>query len=143
VKRLLIDVLCLVLLALVLHGCLSAAPAPDLVRRPKPAGKLTRTSLVGTWTVQWGTVSSTFILSPSGDYACFWPGGKYVGSWGVGRDGRLWITESCRPDSASSWQSYAIRLTPEPFTSHRCPTAFTGPVEVGATGVVVRLVKQR
>src|SRR5205823_4831182 len=88
VKRFLIDALGLVLLALVLHGCLLAAPAPDLVRRPKSAGKLTRASLVGTWTVQWGPVSATFILAPNGDYTCFWPGAKYVGSWGVGRDGR-------------------------------------------------------
>src|SRR5689334_19036038 len=85
----------------------TAAPMPfPKSSKPRP---LTRNGLVGTWSVHWGTVSATFILSANGDYTCLWPGTRYVGSWGLDRDGRLWITESNQPTSPSSWQSYAIR----------------------------------
>jgi hypothetical protein len=116
-----------------------AAPVP-FPKTSKPRS-LTRDGFVGTWSVHWGTVPATFILSPNGDYVCIWPGAKYVGSWGMDRDGRLWITESNRPESPSSWQSYAIRLTPDLFSA-RSPYSLRGPVEIGATGISVRLLRQ-
>ena len=137
------------LLALALHlDVLSTSPRrADAAPLPFPkTGKprpLTRDGFVGTWTVRWGTVPATFILSANGDYVCVWPGARYIGSWGVDRDGRLWITESNRPDAPGSWQSYAIRLAPDLFAAHRAPSSLRGPVEVGASGVSVKFQRQR
>jgi hypothetical protein len=127
-----------VLLALAVP--VAAAPMP-FPKSAKPR-VLNREGLIGTWSVHWGTVPATFTLSANGDYECVWPGAKYVGSWGLDRDGRLWITESCRPELSSSWQSYAIRLSPEAFAAFRATGTFTGPVEVGATGISVRLQRK-
>ncbi len=111
---------------------LAAAPAPmHAPRKPRP---LCRARLVGDWVMHWGHVRCTITLSPRGDYECQWPGANYVGSWGLDRSGRFWITESCRPEVASSWQSYAITLS---------PVTLSGPIEVGANGVVVRLEKKK
>jgi hypothetical protein len=55
-------------------------------------------------------------------------------------EGRLWITESCNPGSACSWQSYAIRLSSDTVDLH---PGFTGPVVVGADGISVRMHKAR
>jgi hypothetical protein len=126
------------LLALALPVVAAPAPFPR-VAPPRP---LNREGLVGTWTVRWGTVAAVFVLSANGDYVCIWPGARYVGSWGLDRDGRLWITESCRPETSTSWQSYAIRITPETFATSRSTGIFSGPVEVGATGVSVRFEKK-
>jgi hypothetical protein len=119
----------------------AAAPAP-FHKGGKPR-LLSRDGLVGTWTVHWGSVTTTFTLSANGDYVGLWSGTRYVGSWGLDRDGRLWITESCRPELPSSWQSYAIRLSAGVFLAPRTPQELAGPVEVGATGVSVRLLKLR
>jgi hypothetical protein len=119
-------------LALAMPLSLAAAPAP-FPKHSRPRS-LTREGLVGTWTVYWGTVPATFTLSANGEYVCIWPGARYIGTWGMDREGRLWITESCRPELPCSWQSYAIQLTPE---------TFAGPVVVGADGVSVRMEKKR
>src|SRR5262249_62434207 len=98
---------------------------------PRP---LDRERLVGNWVMHWGQYRSTVTLSATGTYTSQWPGANYVGTWGLDRDGRLWITESSRPGEPSSWQSYAVRLA---------PNTLAGPVEVGATGVVVRLERTK
>lgn len=125
-----------------------AAPVP--FARTSRVRTISRDSLVGTWKVHWGTVPATVTLKANGGYECLWPGARYVGSWGVDRDGRFWITESCRPESHDSWQSYAIRLTPDLTTTpSRHPDrqddsgSFTGPVVVGATGVSIRMWRGR
>jgi hypothetical protein len=127
-------------LVLGLTLALPAAAAPVPFTKTSKPRTLSRDGMVGTWTVHWGTVPATFILSANGDYVCIWPGARYVGSWGVDRDGRFWITESCRPEAPNSWQSYAIRLTPDLIAASG---ALIGPVEIGATGVSVRLRKKR
>jgi hypothetical protein len=111
---------------------LAAAPAP--MHPPRKARPLCRARLVGTWEMHWGHFRGTITLSATGDYDCQWPGAHYVGTWGLDRDGRFWITESSRPEVASSWQSYAIRLAPD---------TLAGPIEVGANGVVVQLRKKK
>jgi hypothetical protein len=120
------------LLALSLSAPLVAAPAP--MPRATKTRPLTRARLVGTWVMHWGNVRSIVTLSATGDYVCEWPGARYTGTWGLDRDGRLWITESCRPQETSSWLSYAIRLAPD---------TLSGPIEVGGSGVIVRLEKKR
>jgi hypothetical protein len=123
---------CALALLLALELPVAAAPAP--MHPPRKARPLCRARLAGTWVMHWGNFRSTLTLSASGDYHCQWPGAQYVGTWGLDRDGRLWITESPRPEVASSWQTYAIRLAPD---------TLAGPIVVGATGVVVRLEKKK
>lgn len=135
-RRFAADCLTLSLLALLLGAALESCAlrsAPMPFPRQTRAPTLTRTRLVGTWNVRWGTVSCQMTFRNSGTYTCFWPGAHYVGSWGV-RNGSLWLTESSRPQDASSWQSYAVRLR---------PATMCGPVEVGATGVVVTLQRRK
>ncbi len=119
-------------LVLTLALPLAAATAPF----PKPARPriLTREGLVGTWSVQWGTVPATVTLSATGEYACQWPGSTYVGTWGVDRDGRLCITESCQVAQPNAWQSYAIRLN---------AGSLAGPIEGSPEGIVVRFQKKQ
>jgi hypothetical protein len=120
----------LLLLALVLP--VGAAPAPFFTqRKPRP---LSRSCLIGTWDANWGGVRCRITLSASGDYSCEWCGTRYIGSWRLDPDGRVWISESCRPDEQYSWQAYAIRLLPD---------TLAGPIESGAKGVFVRLERAR
>src|SRR5262249_37557553 len=114
------------LLLLVLGLPVCAAPAP-FRGKSRP---LTRAALIGTWEANWGGVRCLITLESNGEYRCKWCGTHYVGAWGLDRDGRVWITESCQPGEAHAWRSYAVRLAPD---------AFAGQIEVGATGVTVRL----
>jgi hypothetical protein len=121
-----------IVLVLVLGAPVCAAPAPfPRTVKPRP---ITRQLLIGTWVMHWGDVRAVVVLSSTGEYTCMWPGATYIGTWGLDRDGRFWITESCRPTDASSWQSYAIRLA---------PGTLAGPTEIGASSVSVRFVPKR
>jgi hypothetical protein len=142
-RRLLLDLCLFALSALCVLGCLercSGAPRP--FARHSRSRQLCRADLVGTWHVSWtcrtrpswGTVVCTFTLLSDGSYRCAWPGATYVGSWGLDRQGRFWITESCHPETADSWSSYAICLDPRTLCGH---------VGVGAAEVSIRLRKVR
>jgi hypothetical protein len=117
------------LLMLVLVGPLCAAPAP--FEQPRKRSPLARNDLVGSWEALWGGVRCRITLAESGDYVCNWCGTRYVGTWGMDRDGRIWITESCRPGESLTWQQYAVRLAGR--------GDLRGPIEVGANGVVIQL----
>jgi hypothetical protein len=112
----------------------AAAPMPF----PRPTASLpvplTRNALVGDWTMYWGDIRYAVTLLESGQYTCQFGAAKYVGAWGLDWEGRFWITESSRPEEASTWRSYVIRLK---------PGTLTGKIEVGAPGVDFRLEKRR
>jgi hypothetical protein len=127
-------------LLFVLALSVTAAPAP-FPRTAKPL-PLTRETLVGTWVMHWGDVRAVVVLSSGGDYTCVWPGATYVGTWGLDREGRFWITESCRPGDACSWQSYAICLSPCPYARRHLPGSLAGPTRVGSSSISVRFVKK-
>jgi hypothetical protein len=118
---------------------IQAAPMPAA----KPLPRILEVSrLAGTWECRWGNIACTMRLdqpergSTSGTYRCDWPGTVYLGTWGLRSDAgvrRLWITESDRPGVATSWRSFAFRID---------PVTLSGPVEEGATGVTLTLVRR-
>jgi hypothetical protein len=116
----------LLLVVVVLPVC--AAPRP--FRRAAKPRVLTHSRLVGSWQATWAGVRCVITLAANGDYRCDWRGLRYVGTWKLDRQGRVWITESPRPAEARSWQSYAVRLAPDQLA---------GPFEVGADGVILHL----
>ena len=83
------------------------APAPFAA--PRKAYPITAGRLVGVWQCSWGGVACTITLRDGGEYESAWPGGGWVGSWGLDRNGTLWITETCRPEpSPGAWQTFRI-----------------------------------
>ena len=94
-------------------GTARPVPGPSIKPSSKPrvVRPLVKADFVGTWTMHWGDVKARTVLDGKGGYRCDWPGALYTGTWGLDARGRLWLTESCRPEVASSWQSYEIILT--------------------------------
>lgn len=124
-RRILLDGVGAVAVSLVLYLAYAPAPLPrPLASRPPAAQDL---ACKCTWACEWGTVKCVLHFTRNGHYLCDWPGSTYVGTWALDARGRLWITESCRPHDASSWQSYCLTLS----GSRR--RGYVGSVRVGST----------
>ena len=65
--------------------------------------------MAGNWTLHWYGATGAVKLKSDGTYECTWCGLQFVGSWRVA-DGRVWITESFRPEAAGSWHHYSVPL---------------------------------
>ncbi len=79
---------------------------------PLPESKvkcLEEADLAGSWVMGWGGCDWTTRLGPNGIYSAVSEWETYSGTWHV-RDGRLWITESNRPDDFDSYITYEIGI---------------------------------
>jgi hypothetical protein len=110
------------------------APLPKARPKPPIPQRLTTDYLVGDWLMIWNGTRYPTTLERSGKYTCRFGSITYVGSWGIDREGRFWVTESSRPQEVCSWQSYVVRIK---------PGTLSGVMEVGAPGVGFRLEKRK
>jgi len=107
-----------------------AAPAP----LPKSRKDLSRTDLIGDWTMYWGGQTSKVRLSGCGAYRCEWSGVTFVGYWELDGEGKFVIRETIAPNDSRTYQRYVVRFE---------PGTLKGKLESSVTPFTVRLERRR